>query len=385
MRRAVGIERDQEGDAGELGHLADEQGPQRVAQVPCRLPLGRGQTVRFSPRPVLGLVREEVDVFVDVDGVQEVHNDRRVVGHWHVTIIASLLVTHGDHRRPRARRRPGLRELGLLGGFASRRLAALEVTFVAFAAGTLACGALLPLAGSRFSLAALGYGALAGVTAAGSIWLLYSALAMGPVSVLAPMVAVIAGLVPVLYGLSHGERLGPLGEGAIGVVLFSAAFLAYDPTGHDGRVRSKAIALGLAAGVVTGLFLVSLDLTPTASGAAPVLIEFAVGAGLLGVSVLFRRLVSSSRSRDDESLRVPRTPFRFAIGSGVTQAIADVLVIVGIHRGHLAVMAALMALYPLGTLACGRVVLHERLSRVQAVAVIAAVAASAVLASTGRG
>ena len=345
MRRAVGIERDQEGDAGELGHLADEQGPQRVAEVPCRLPLGRGQAVRFSPRPVLGLVREEVDVFVDVDGVQEVHNERRVVGHWHVT----------------------------------------EVTFVAFAAGTLACGAVLPLAGSRFSPAASGYGALAGVTAAGSIWLLYSALAMGPVSVLAPMVAVIAGLVPVLYGLSHGERLGPLGEGAIGVVLFSAAFLAYDPTGHDGRVRPKAIALGLAAGVVTGLFLVSLDLTPTASGAAPVLIEFAVGAGLLGVSVLFRRLVSSSRSPDHESLRVPRTPFRFAIGSGVTQAIADVLVIVGIHRGHLAVMAALMALYPLGTLACGRVVLHERLSRVQAVAVIAAVAASAVLASTGRG
>ncbi|MDA8354887.1 MAG: hypothetical protein M0Z95_00960 [Actinomycetota bacterium] len=272
-----------------------------------------------------------------------------------------------------------------LGGFASQRMVSLVVTFVAFAVGTLTCVALLPLAGSHWSLAALGYGSLAGVTAAGSIWLLYSALAMGPVSVLAPIVAVVAGLVPVLYGLSHGERLGPLGEGAIGVVLFSAAILAYDPTGHGGRTQPKAIATGLAAGVVTGLFLVSLDLTPTNSGAAPVLVEFAVGAGLLGVGVLFMRLVSSPMSRDDESLTAPRSPLRFAIGSGVTQAIADVLVIVGVHRGHLAVMAALMALYPLGTLACARVVLHERMSRLQAVAVIMAVAASAVLASVGTG
>ena len=70
-----------------------------------------------------------------------------------------------------------------LGGFASQRMTSLEVTFVAFAVGTLTCVALLPLAGSHWSLAALGYGTLAGVTAAGSIWLLYSALAMGPVSV----------------------------------------------------------------------------------------------------------------------------------------------------------------------------------------------------------
>jgi drug/metabolite transporter (DMT)-like permease len=272
-----------------------------------------------------------------------------------------------------------------LGGFASRRVASVEVTFVAFAAGMFACAALLPLAGYRFSLAVLGYGALAGVTAAGSIWLLYRALAMGPVSVLAPMAAVIAGLVPVLYGVSHGERLGPLGEGAIGLVLCSAGLLAHDPTGRSRRAQPKAIATGLAAGVVTGLFLVSLDLTPQSSGAAPVFVEFAVGAGLLGASVLLLRLVPSAAPRGGEPLRPHRSPLRLAVGSGVTQAIADVLVIMGIHRGHLAVMAALMALYPLGTLVCAWVVLHERISRLQAVAVIVAVVASAVLASMGAG
>jgi drug/metabolite transporter (DMT)-like permease len=271
-----------------------------------------------------------------------------------------------------------------LGGFASRRTASVEVSFFAFASGTLAAGALLPLVSSRWSLAALGYGAMAGVAAAGSIWLLYSALAMGPVSVLAPMVAVIAGLVPVLYGLTHHERLGMLGQGAIGVILFSAALLAYEPSRRGGGLRPKAIATGLCAGVVTGLFLVSLDLTPVDSGAAPVLVEFTVGAALLALGVLSGRLVSG-RSREDESVTAPKSASLLAIASGVTQAIADVLVIVGIHRGHLAVMAALMALYPLGTIACARAVTHERMTRVQTVAVMIAVAASAVLASLGRG
>lgn len=269
-----------------------------------------------------------------------------------------------------------------LGGYASRRMASLSVTFFAFASGTLAAAALLPLVASRWSPAAVGYGTLAGAAAAGSIWLLYRALSMGPMSVLAPMVAVIAGLVPVLYGLAHHERLGPIGVGAIGIVLVSAALLAHDPGGRARGLRPQALVTGLCAGVVTGLFLVSLDLTPSNSGAAPVLVEFAVGAVLLGTAVLFARFVSTRTARV-APVSAPRSPRRLAIASGVSQAVADVLVVVGIHRGQLAVMAALMALYPLGTIACARAVTHERISRLQAVAVIVAVAASALLASFG--
>lgn len=271
-----------------------------------------------------------------------------------------------------------------LGGYASRRMASLSVTFFAFASGTLATAALLPLVASRWSPAAVGYGALAGAAAAGSIWLLYRALSMGPMSVLAPMVAVIAGLVPVLYGLAHRERLGPIGVGAIGVVLISAALLAYDPGGLARGLRPQALATGLCAGVVTGLFLVSLDLTPSDSGAAPVLVEFAVGAVLLGTAVLSAPFVSARTVRV-APVSAPRSPTRLGLASGVSQAVADVLVVVGIHRGQLAVMAALMALYPLGTIACARAVTHERISRLQAVAVIVAVVASALLASSGTG
>lgn len=271
-----------------------------------------------------------------------------------------------------------------LGGFAARRLPSLQVTLVAFVAGTAMSAICLLLVASRWSAAAIGYGALAGVAAAVSIWLLYEALSIGPVSVLAPMVAVIAALFPVLYGLGHGEHLGTAGEAAIAMVLLAAILVAYDPGGRGATVGPRALIIGVAAGVVTGAYLVSLDLTPADSGAAPVLVEFAVGAVLLGSVVLSAKVFRASPRRQVFGNDVLHAPGAIAVVSGVTQAVADVLVIVGIHRGDLAVMAALMALYPLGTIACARIVAPERVARTQIAGVVLAIAASALLSTVAR-
>lgn len=144
-----------------------------------------------------------------------------------------------------------------LGGYAARSLPALRVTLLAFAAGTATSVLLLPLVASNWSRVAITYGAVAGAAAAGSIWLLYSALAIGPVSVVAPLVAVIAALVPVAYGLTHGERLGVPGETAIGAVVVSGALLAYDRAGGS-HLTARALLTGIGAGVVTGAYLVAL-------------------------------------------------------------------------------------------------------------------------------
>lgn len=259
------------------------------------------------------------------------------------------------------------------------------MTLLAFAAGTATSGLLLPLVASNWSPGAIIFGAVAGVAAAGSIWLLYSAFAIGPVSVLAPLVAVVAALVPVAYGLTHGERLGVTGKAAIGGVVVSGAVLAYDPAGTS-HLTTRALLTGLGAGIVTGAYLVALDLTPPASGAAPILVEFAVGTAVLGVLAALhhhrsRRHAELAAARRQTGHRVSR---RVALASGASQALADVIVIVGIHRDDLAVMAALMALYPLGTIACARIITKERLAHLQAVGVVLAVAASVALGVAGK-
>jgi drug/metabolite transporter (DMT)-like permease len=275
-----------------------------------------------------------------------------------------------------------------LGGFAARGLPALRVTLMAFLAGLITALACLPIVASTWTTPTLIYGAVAGVAAAASIWLLYACLAMGPVSVLAPMVALIAALVPVAYGLAHHERLGTAGKIALCAILVSAVMIGYTPADRGVRAQPRALLLGVAAGLATGAYLVALDYTPPRSGAAPVVVVYAAGALLLAlVAGAIRRRRSPTRRLEAEAAATRRAwpwpaPLRFAVISGVTQAVADVLVVLGIHRGYLAVMAALMALYPLGTIVLARVITRERPTRVQLAGIFLAVAASAVLSTT---
>ena len=278
-----------------------------------------------------------------------------------------------------------------LGGFATRSLAALQVTLIAFLAGLIVAAVFLPVVASAWTVQALAGGAVAGAAAAVSIWLLYACLALGPVSVLAPMVALIAALVPVAYGLSHHEHLGPPGEIALGAVLVSGVLVGYTPAGRGERVRPRALLLGVAAGLATGGYLVALDYTPPSSGAAPVVVIYAAGALLLALTAVAVRRWRTPASIPAGSLAgraASRQPWRWpappgvAVISGATQAVADVLVVIGIHRGYLAVMAALMALYPLGTICLARIVIRERPTPLQFAGIFLAVAAIVVLSAT---
>jgi drug/metabolite transporter (DMT)-like permease len=274
-----------------------------------------------------------------------------------------------------------------LGGFATRSLSALQVTLTAFVVGLIVALAFLPIIASPWTIPVLVYGAVAGVAAAVSIWLLYACLAMGPVSVLAPMVALIAALVPVAYGLSHHEHLGIPSDVAMGAVLVSAALVGYTPAGQGVRVQPRALLLGVAAGLATGGYLVALDYTPPSSGAAPVVVVYAVGTLLLALALGAARRWRSPAGRPGGTAAGQQawhwpTPFGFAVISGATQAVADILVVGGIHRGDLAVMAALMALYPLGTTALARIIIRERPTSLQLAGIFLAVAASAALSAT---
>lgn len=274
-----------------------------------------------------------------------------------------------------------------LGGFATRNLPAVQVTLIAFLAGLIVAFAFLPIIASAWTIRALGYGAIAGVAAAVSIWLLYGCLALGPVSVLAPMVALIATLVPVFYGLSHHEHLGMPGKIGLCAILVSAALVGRTPADRGVRVHARALLLGVAAGLATGGYLVALDYTPPSSGAVPVVVVYAAGILLLAPAAATRRWHSSAGRPDNGTDRSRQAwplpaPLGFAVISGATQAVADILVVVGIHRGYLAVMAALMALYPLGTIVLACIIIRERPTYLQIVGIFLAVAASAALGAT---
>ncbi|TPX00840.1 EamA family transporter [Schumannella luteola] len=61
-------------------------------------------------------------------------------------------------------------------------------------------------------------------------------------------------------------------------------------------------------------------------------------------------------------------------------AVANALLVWGLHQGQLAIMGVLASLYPLGTVLLALTVLRERLTPVQVAGVALALAASAALA-----
>ena len=109
-----------------------------------------------------------------------------------------------------------------LGGTVAKR-----ATTLAAVVATQGAGLLLLLIGTPLMLGAtvtrsdVGFGALAGLTGSVGVGLLYRGLAMGPMSVVAPVTAVCAVVIPLIAGLLFGEQLTP--AAALGVALAIAA------------------------------------------------------------------------------------------------------------------------------------------------------------------
>ena len=92
-----------------------------------------------------------------------------------------------------------------LGGLTSRRLPVLGVLAVSQPAGLVLVGVLILVFGAdSISAGKLAIAALAGAASLGGLWAFYAAMAMGTVSVVAP-IASLGVVVPVAVGLARGD------------------------------------------------------------------------------------------------------------------------------------------------------------------------------------
>lgn len=261
-----------------------------------------------------------------------------------------------------------------LGGLAATRISAIRVTAISAAAGLAALLALTPLVGGEWSREAMLLGMLSGVTGSLGIVLLYACLAIGPMSILSPLTAVVSAVVPLSVGLARGEALGPVGYVAIGIALVAVVLVGFVPERGAVRPSLRGILMAVASGAFIGAFLVIIDLTPDDSGLLPLVFDRATRTLLMlaavGVLLLTRRRGSGGW----------RPGIAFALACGAVDAIANVGLLVGVRIGDLSVMSVLTALYPAGTIILAAVVLKERIAVVQYVGLALAITAAGMLA-----
>lgn len=266
------------------------------------------------------------------------------------------------------------------GGILSRK----AHVFVVFLLSQLVSLALLIpvvlLWASVFSWPGIGWGLGAGLAGVVGTSSLYQGLAIGRMSVVAPIAGILGAGLPVLFGLLVGERPGPVA--LVGIALGFAAVVvitrAPDSTAADGSARNAATArssrlpLGyaFAAGIGFGLFFILLERSPVDSGLWPVLgIRISLVA-VLSLVVITRRL----------SVHPPAAMGWGLVGLGIVNTAADLLYLLATRNGLLSLVAIITSMYPAFTVGLAALVTREPITRPQLGGLAIAVAAFALIA-----
>jgi drug/metabolite transporter (DMT)-like permease len=240
------------------------------------------------------------------------------------------------------------------GGLASRRLGSLRVAVVGSAAATvLAWATLILVGGPGPSLRAVAWGLASGLAGGAGTLVLYRGLARGQMSVVGPLSAVGAAVVPVAAGVALGERPSLLSVAGVLVALPAIVLVA-----ASGSVRGKlgaGLLDGLAAGLAFGILFIGLAQAGRNAGLWPVASE-QTGALLITLALAVKTR---------EPLRIPLRAAGLPVLVGASGMAATLAYFYATHFSMLAIAAVLVSLYPGITVLFARTLLHERFTPAQ--------------------
>lgn len=260
-----------------------------------------------------------------------------------------------------------------LGGMGARRASTIAVVAVSQLVGLMLLAVMLVwLPAAAPMTRDLLWGGAAGLAGGIGVALLYRALAVGRMAVVAPTTAVCAVAIPVTASMLLGERpaagrLVGMGLALIAIVLLSQQRLE----ARDARDRPLSrrlppgLGLALISGVAIGLFYLALARTAATAGLWPLLAARVVSVGLF----------MASASLSGRSLRMPAPVAALVLMAGAVDILANALYLIATRYGSLSVVVTLSSLYPASTVILARVVLGERLSALQAVGIACALVA----------
>jgi drug/metabolite transporter (DMT)-like permease len=240
------------------------------------------------------------------------------------------------------------------GGLASRHYGPLRVTVIGSAAATvLAWAALIGSGGPGPSVRAVAWGLAGGLAGGIGTLALYRGLARGLMSVVGPVSAVGAAVVPLAAGIALGERPSVLAVAGVLVALPAIVLVA-----ASGSVRGRlgsGLFDGLAAGLAFGILFIALAQAGQHAGMWPVASE--------QTGTLLVTLAVAVASR--EPLKIPVRAAGLPVLAGASSTAAALAYYYATHVSMLAVAAVLTSLYPGVTVLLARALLHERFSPAQ--------------------
>ena len=261
-----------------------------------------------------------------------------------------------------------------LGGLTSRRLPVLGVLAVSQPAGLVLIAVLIAVTGADpISADKLAIAFLAGAASLGGLAAFYSAMAMGTVSVVAP-VASLGVVVPVAFGLAKGESPGAIQLAGLVPAMAGVVILSYEERPEQPETAKAArlsIVLAILAGLGFGIFFTGLDIAAADRPGWAILAVRVGGVVTVGAALLFAR---------PRLTGVPAAwPVLIVIGA--FDVLANALFAIASTKGVLPVVAVGGSMYPAFTVALAHGVLGERLAVIQWSGVVLALLGVAMIAA----
>jgi drug/metabolite transporter (DMT)-like permease len=287
-----------------------------------------------------------------------------------------------------------------LGGLTTRRASLWAVIVGSQTVGLAGATLVVVLAGHGWpGLHAVWPVLLGGLASVVAISCFYKALAIGSMSVVAPISATNA-MIPFLVGLAMGERpsitqLAGVALAAAGVLLVAserartgdtigvaalpnepavapAAVMAPGTGAHvSRRNQRKAIALALTAAVAMGLVLVGYGATARYDAL------WAMLGGRISSVIVFTVVFLVMRPR----LEMRRSALPFVVAVGLLDTGANGLFALATTQGYLSIVAVLGSVYPVVTVLLAYGLLRERIAPHQMVGAAGTLAGIALIAA----
>lgn len=243
-----------------------------------------------------------------------------------------------------------------VGAFASRRHSAVTVLLYSYPVGAVLMTALLPLFPGVVTGRTVVFGIGGGLAGLVGVVIMYSLMTTAPMNIISPVTAVLAAIVPVVFGVVLGER--PRLAAWLGILLGVAAVVLVSRTTDThphGRIGARVLGLAFLSGVGFGFYFIFLARAGDNSGLWPLVISRIASAMLIVPIAWQRRAFAPIRGR----------MLALAVAAGVFDAGANMFFLLATRQGLLSLASVLTSLYPAVTVMLAVGLLHEHTSRVQ--------------------
>ena len=250
-----------------------------------------------------------------------------------------------------------------LGGLAARRISTILTVALSQCVGFVTLMVMIPLLPAASPTRVdLMWGAAAGLSGGIGVALLYRALAIGTMAIVAPITAVCAVTVPVLIAVALGERPTALAAAGILLAIVAIALVSQGQSAepaNPGRPATAGIGIALMSGISLGLFFFAFAQAGPDAGLWPLVAARGLSTVLFGAAILVTA----------QSVRMPSAVFGTIVVNGIVDMLANVFYLIASRSAPLSVVVTLASLYPASTVLLARLFLAERLTRRQTVGV----------------